>query len=395
MFAVICSERNFSDVEQMVQTVNDDIIFKTVDNDIDIKTEIDKISRLSVSHLIVDVTCLSNKNNIVTAIRNYKIKCGTTKVIIIYPNAAPGDSICAALVRMGVYDIISPALEENEELILLPSLLSVFEKPTTYAAAVKWDQDSVEINVEKKNKKPEDISKLVNKLSYEKKKELGLIVEKETTIIKDRIIGAVVICVAGANKSVGCTHTAIQIASFFSQHKEKFKVALLQLNSSDHFQKLNEILVCPPVSEKLQNSFTFKNLDFFYDTTLIELKQNIEYDYIVIDLGALKKSLKHQELMINANMSILVCNSKPWQLASIKEAIFEDYEDYEKSKKWKLVFSLSDDDFFKYFKQNFKYWEVYNFGYCPNLFSLSNDTKKELSEIIHNVLPKKVVKGDK
>lgn len=395
MFAVLCIPENFADIEQMVQTVNDDIIFKNIDDDIDIRAEVDKISRISVSHLIVDINCLSNKNNLVSVIRNYKIKCGNTKIIIIYPNALPGDEICAALVRMGIYDIISPSLENNEELILLPPLLSVFENPTTYSAAVKWDHDSVgNPNTDKKDK-PEDISKLVNKLSYKKKKELGLIVEKETTIIKDRIIGAVVICVNGANKSVGCTHMSIQIASFFSQHKEKFKVALLQLNSSDHFQKLNQILGCSPISDKLQNSFKFKNIDFVYDTTLLELKQHNEYDYIIIDLGILKKSLKQQNIIINANMSILVCNSKPWQLENIKEVIFEDYENYEKSKKWILVFSLSDDEFFKYFKQDFKYWEVYKIGYCPNLFYLNNDTKKELAEIVNNVLPKKVVKGVK
>lgn len=394
MFAVLCSQKNFQDIEQMVQTINDDIVFHAIGDDIDAKSELDKISRVSVSHLIIDVTCLSDKDSLVSAIRNYKIKVSNTKIILIYPNAVPGDAICAALVRMGVYDIIAPTVEGGEELILLPSLLSVYEKPTSYAAAVKWDQDSVNfIESDKKEKKPEDISKLVNKLPYEKKKELGLIVEKETTIIQDRILGAIIICVAGVDKSVGCTHAAIQIASFFAQHKEKFKVALLQMNSSDHFQKLNRILECPPVSDKLQNSFSFKNIDFIYDTSLLEVKQHNEYDYIVVDIGTLKKTLKHQEFMINANMSILVCNSKPWQIDQIKEAIFEDYEDYEKSKKWKLLFSLSDDDFFKYFKQNFKYWEVYKLGYCPNLFSLNNNTKKEIAEIVHNVLPKKVVKG--
>ncbi|HHV30712.1 MAG TPA: hypothetical protein GXX73_14240 [Clostridium sp.] len=391
MFAIICSEKNFQDIEQMVQAVNDVIVYQAIGDDIDIN-ELDKISRISVSHLIIDITCLSDKNSFVTAIRNYKIKVSNTKIILIYPNAVPGDAICAALVRMGVYDIIAPTLEDGEELILLPSLLSVFEKPTTYAAAVKWDQGPVDSNID--TDKKENISKLVNSLPYEKRKELGLIVEKETTIIKDRILGTIVICIAGANKSIGCTHAAIQIASFFAQHKEKFKVALLQMNSSDHFQKLNKILECPPVSDKLQNSFSFKNIDFIYDTSLLEVKQHNEYDYIVVDIGTLKKTLKHQELMVNANMSILVCNSKPWQLESIKEAIFEDYEDYEKSKKWKLVFPLSDDDFFKFFKQEFKYWEVYKLGYCPSLFSLSADTKKELAEIVYNVLPK-VVKGGK
>jgi hypothetical protein len=393
MFAVISSPKTFSDIEQMVQTINDNIGYQVVDDDIDIRNELDKISRISVSYLIIDTTCLSDKNDLVLAIRNYKIKVSNTKIIIIYPNAEPGDSICAALVRMGVYDIIAPRLEEGEELILLPSLLSVYEKPTTYAAAVKWDQDSVKINfdTEKKEKKVEDISKLVNKLPYEKKKELGLIEEK--TVIKDRIIGTVVICVAGAEKSVGCTHAAIQIASFFAQHKEKFKVALLQNNSSDHFQQLKKILDCPSIDEKLDNSFNFKNIDFLYDMSLLEVKQYNEYDYIIVDMGQLRKTLKQQELMTNANISILVCNSKPWQLENIKSAIFEDYEDYEKSKKWKLLFSLSDDDFFKYFKQDFKYWEVYKLGYCPNLFFLDNNTKKEIAEIVHNVLPKKIVKG--
>ncbi len=380
----------------MVQAVNDVIVYQTVSDDIEVKSELNKISRISVSCLIIDVTSCLNKDNLVSAIRNYKIKVNNTRIIVIYPNAVPGDPVCAALVRMGIYDIIAPSLDEGEELILLPSLLSVFQRPTTYAAAVKWDQDSVVLNRDNKDiakkEKKEDISKIVSSLPYEKKKELGLIVEKE--IIKDRILGSVVICVAGVNKSVGCTHAAIQIASFFSQHKEKFKVALVQLNSSNHFQRLQEVLGCLPINDKL-NSFNFKNIDFFYETSLLEVKQYNEYDYIILDIGTLKKTLKHEELMINANMSILVCNSKPWQIDQIKEAIFEDYEDYEKSKKWKLLFSLSDDDFFKYFKQNFKYWNVHKLGYCPNLFSLNNDTKKEIAEIVHNVLPKKVVKGDR
>jgi len=396
VFAIICSPKNFPDIEQMVQAVNDVIVYQTVSDDIEVKSELNKISRISVSCLIIDVTSCLNKDNLVSAIRNYKIKVNNTRIIVIYPNAVPGDPVCAALVRMGIYDIIAPSLDEGEELILLPSLLSVFQRPTTYAAAVKWDQDSVVLNRDNKDiakkEKKEDISKIVSSLPYEKKKELGLIVEKE--IIKDRILGSVVICVAGVNKSVGCTHAAIQIASFFSQHKEKFKVALVQLNSSNHFQRLQEVLGCLPINDKL-NSFNFKNIDFFYETSLLEVKQYNEYDYIILDIGTLKKTLKHEELMINANMSILVCNSKPWQIDQIKEAIFEDYEDYEKSKKWKLLFSLSDDDFFKYFKQNFKYWNVHKLGYCPNLFSLNNDTKKEIAEIVHNVLPKKVVKGDR
>lgn len=258
------------------------------------------------------------------------------------------------------------------------------------------------------------VQEVVKELSEQEKKDLGLLETREvsSTVIADRIIGGVTIAVAGTGNCVGCTHTAFQIANFLARHAKRFKVAVLQLNDKRDFQVLKSYGLDKALND---NSFRYKRVDYYYDTTLYELKLLKHYDYYILDLGRIRyiengmmTLSKHYESMLLADLSILVCSSKPWQFNDIATTLFKDdtttgfienrimsdffktpVYDYSNTKDWRLFFTLADDDFFKEIKPKLSaYWHIFKSVYSPDLFTAYPDLDNILKELIQPVLPK-------
>jgi len=213
------------------------------------------------------------------------------------------------------------------------------------------------------------------------------------------------IAIGGAGSRVGCTHIAIQVAYFLIKQTSNAKVAVLQLNQKSDFQLLKSLSNKKALNE---NSFRLKKIDFYYDTSFLEIKNSNYYDYCILDIGRLKtdedgeiKKSCHYDMMSLADIPILVCNSKPWQYREIALTIFKsnifnmdlnnnykDYIDnYELIKNWRLLFNLSDNSFYNEIYQFLqKYWRVYKSDYNPELFDIKLSEENVFASILESVL---------
>ncbi|MCT4584059.1 MAG: AAA family ATPase [Peptostreptococcaceae bacterium] len=298
MYAVITSPEFFKEIEQVVSSKGEEILLKKIDVDIDINEEIERVSRIAVKHLIIDITSLENEGKLVQAIRRYRIKKANTQIIIIAPNYKPGNETLSLLVTMGVYDIIAPEKDQEEELNISPLLLNVLDNPTQYARAVKWD-----IGAMTKKEDDEGTEKTVEKIR----------IQKEYVDVVESVFKKVITVYSPTGEGSSCiaAHLAHAIAS-----NKKCKVLLIDYNPLKPCQReifnmkvdytlkdAIESSIRRTLSNVALESYTKeskynKNLSIlsgtydindFYDTKDIEIYEEIiekakfSYDYVVID----------------------------------------------------------------------------------------------------------------
>lgn len=139
MFAVLATEVNYKVIKPVILNREEEILYKAIDTELDIVEEIDKISRVGVRHLIIDISSLADFDALPQVIRKYRIRNDKTQIIIIAPNIKPGNKNMSLLVTMGVYDIICPIDDSEGFLELKSGLEKALDTPSTYARAVKWD----------------------------------------------------------------------------------------------------------------------------------------------------------------------------------------------------------------------------------------------------------------
>lgn len=405
MFAVICSEIFYDSIKTAIDSTGEQIIINNIGNDIDLSEEFNRTYNVSeaIKYFILDISSVSDPKSLPSYVRNFRIRQDSTTFIIIAPNCQPGNPIVAELVRIGIYDILSPELpvdmskdnvKEYKEKYLDPLFKeAIGAAPKRYRDAVRWDKDFIQS--EQNKEKPKSVIKkeIIREIKYKPSK----------TIIESNFLGSVLIAVAGDAVNVGCTHAAIQIAFFLSRHVKNFKVAVAQHNDTQAFQYLSKLGLGKALSEK---SFTYKNVDFYYDTPMLEIKKMDFYDYIILDIGLIKSQGKSNEfikseyfdMMHWADLPILVCSSKPWEYEEITISLFDDSEmdTCKETRDWKLLFNLTDDDFFDYVKGDLKYtWDVYKMPFSPNLFQQYPELDTVFTELLQPVLPKKDVIEEK
>jgi len=69
LFAVITNPNFFNEIEQAINSKGSNILYKRVDNDVDILEEIEKLNRIPIHILIIDITCIEDKKKIPQAVR--------------------------------------------------------------------------------------------------------------------------------------------------------------------------------------------------------------------------------------------------------------------------------------------------------------------------------------
>lgn len=170
MYAVICSPKYWKDIDNSIASRNDNILYSSVEQDIDITAEFDKISRLSIKYLIIDLSCVQEEAKFLRVIKSYRITHNDTQIIIIAPNCQPGNKLIHSLVTIvGIKDILNPSDDADGKEDIGPALINAFDNPAPYKSAVKWIIDGVvELQEESKDETaPETIVKTV-RVSFKK-----------------------------------------------------------------------------------------------------------------------------------------------------------------------------------------------------------------------------------
>lgn len=370
MYAVICSPQYWKEIESTITSKNGQILLKAIDTDIDINAELNKMIRVPVRHLIIDITAISDENRFINALINYRIRNDRVQIIIIAPNSLPGNELIHRLVtQVHVYDIIAPSIDSDSlDGVNLGSLIDeCIDNPSTYKRGIKWVIEG-------------DVSTSINETSNQREK--VKVVEKETertvTIIKDKIVGTVVIALVGTINRIGTTHTAISIANILKN--DNFRVAVLELHNSNN---LNTIKNAYEDVQEHKDYFSLNGVDYFpfsNDLNFLDVYQE-DYNYMILDMGVYSSC--NLDEYKRANVKIVVSGVKDWELTDL-EIILRSGDSIYKNN---YLFTFSDTETFEMIKGNMDQLKCFLSPFNPNPFKNLKDFTTVTHELLKDVLP--------
>jgi hypothetical protein len=314
-----------------------------------IKDVLNSAARVASDILILDLDIGSGKD-VVAALQSFRIARPHTRIIILAPDREPGDVIVSSLVGLGIYDIVSGPKDTDWGKLVRDAL---FSQLATYAQAARWHTGQF----------------------------LDTAPVKEQVIIEERPAGIVTIAVAGIAYGLGCTHTALSIASFLA--RSGYSAAIVEDSQRPALGFLCSVMNAR--DGRVQGSYTIHGLDIFpsgksaagdnsnYDSLIRKIKTG-QYEYVVRDLGVLDEPKVRD--MYRADTAFLVASAVKWRWQELIDKIDPEFS---------IVFPLAsqgdieDLSFYAGIKGT-------ALPYCPNPFSKDNDSLflKLLAPILPN-----------
>ncbi len=368
MYSIISNPR-YLDAITMALKDNAVVLYRDIGTDIDIISSIEKANRVRTKVLIIDVTCVEDIRKLPQAIRRYRIKNDTVRIIILAPDCSPGNELISMLVTMGVYDIVSFPSGDAENVDIAEMLQLHIENPATYSKAVKWDNSANELST---------VSPHETDRAKEQRSDKSPDRSRTVTIEKDKIIGTVVIAVTGTMKRAGTSHVALTIAGFL--RRMKFKVAVLELHKSNHFGHIKEAYDGTDANDSL---FKFNEIDFYPYSEELDILDVLQcdYNYMILDMGVYNGCDVTE--FKRANERIIVSGSNEWELPEL-EVILKNMDRPEKNK---YIFSFCDLQAFRFIKNNMAGLPCYMFPFNPQPLQKNKEAHDALLSILNGVLP--------
>lgn len=365
MYAVICTNKYYDEIETAVNTVGSSVIYKTIGEALTPNAEILKLRTIPFKSLIIDVSVFADANASIAALKQLKLIRDDIRMIIFTPGIKPGDPFFAGVVNLGIYDLLVP---DGEDFILLPSLIDIIEQPLSFSKAHRYVTSGAPESEDQKTSKPKTVTVTVNK-----------VVEKTVEVEKEKILGPVVIGVAGTLKRIGTTFTVLSLASYLS---ESFKVAVVEVGGEAPI--FLSILNSYDVHLDKDKSFFYKNVRYFpymKDFNMPAL-MTYDFDYIILDLGLYENCNKNE--FWRSQLRVLLCGSKVWELSPL-EMFFKEND---RNDIVNYIFSFTEDNAFRDISKSISPLKCFQAPYNPMLYNLISSQKDLYSALLSDVIPK-------
>lgn len=379
MYSVLCNPIFWKEINDVISSKGEEILLKAIDTDIDVVEEFEKISRIAVTHIIIDITAIVDTKKLISAIKRYKIKNDKSQIVIIAPNYSPPNPVIYSLVKMGIYDIINPQSENLEDIKISEELKKILDNPSTFKKAVRWFLDE-EMEYTKELNVINETNSRSRLKGSEKSKD-----ERPLTITKEKIVGTVVIAIAGTIKRIGTTHTSISMATFLKNNG--FKVALVEYYNSHHFNFIKNNY--EDVREG-ENFFIIDNIHYYPFNDSFEILDilNDDFNYIIMDMG--KYSECDMQEFKRSNVKMLVSGGKDWEITDLELILRTG--DMSINMKNNYYFNFVDKETFNLIKDNMSdstigKFKCFQAAYNPNPFYLNKDSIASFKDILKDVLP--------
>ncbi|MGG2201879.1 hypothetical protein [Paenibacillus validus] len=349
---------------------------------------------ISIDILIVDMTCCSSDNDIVKGIRKYRV-ARSSRVILIAPGREPGDPAISALVGDGVYDIVAPALpeedddeEEAEALDIQPYLQKQLTMSYHMGNAARW-----------RSLDDEPVASAAASSSKPGKGRPETIIQ-EQIIFRDRIVGTVIVGVAAAGRRTGCTHTAVQISSFLA--REGFSAACIELMEPELQRPVFSTFKSDEPSQLHPGGFRIGGIDFFpYDQVqnVIDIL-HAGYKYIVLDFGQLvyeeageKKPSAYSQEFLRSDFSIVTAGSALWDYKDALQLV-DTMQKWKWRKSLNVLINYADASLFKEISEALTGKEKQTLQlqfapapYQPDPFKVTDPSAEAYRQILSAIIP--------
>lgn len=178
--------------------------------------------RVPLSTLIIDITNV-RENVAYKGIQLLRVQKPNLRIILFAPGFIPGNSLIAACISLGIWDIVAPEipdipedqeeLEEGQEIVFSHYITSRLETKANYADVVRWHTNSsLESFNEKEDSKKNDKQKK-QKINRESKQESKVIYENRFVSTPNNIV-----TVINLTKKAGSSFISLNLAKLLSDY---------------------------------------------------------------------------------------------------------------------------------------------------------------------------------
>lgn len=229
-----------------------------------------------IEQFVIDLSALKDTDEeIIQAVENYRMMYVDARIIILATNRRSGDELLKNLFQLGLYNLVLT----EDYLILREELKKCITEGKTFRDAIGF----------------KDAESAAEKI----------VVKQEVK----QVINKIMIGIAGSQKRMGCTHTAIALAS--ALRSKGYMVAIAEYNDSADFKYIMESF-CETLIDN--DYFSIGGIDFYPKRTETSLAAILgqSYNFVIVDFGAY--SFCDQVTYNKSNVRLMVCGSKPYEL---------------------------------------------------------------------------------
>jgi len=327
VFSVIATENSINAIKSCLDTVSYEKVGEFVDNEI--ISILSEVSRINTDILIIDIKSCYN-DGIILGLRQYRTIRSKTRIIVIAPNTVPGNPYISSIVKLGIYDIITPNIEDDEEYMsVIPYLTELLSKePLSYSDVARWDTQNEIVNLKKKSSKKVIEKKVIEKKVVEKIVEKPVYINKvKTEIITKEVISNHIISVLGGRLN-GSSFLVDVLAQAFA--KRKYTVTIINffdistncyLNlQEENVENVMKSMKNDKYEDVFNNCFQIENLNIISLDASIETDKfnkllnfsKGKSDVVIVDCGKRKDIIEIS--ILNSSLNLYVFDLSPYKL---------------------------------------------------------------------------------
>lgn len=301
--------------------------------------------------VVLEVTCGGEDDaGIAEAVRRFRITRPEARMIVLLGEDAKPDGLTTELVSMGVYDLLAVT-----DALLPAALGSLLTDPATYAHAARWQVRAALTETRKRGGRS-----------------MARPAVERTVETIERVVGCVVIAVAGVGPRVGTTHLALSLARTLTD--DGHPVAAVMTNEA-HWRSIAGGYEGVVIDES-RSRFELDGLALYLGAPA----RPSDYRYIVLDLGVYDAGDAVE--FKRSPVRVLVSGSTEWDLADTTALLRADTQ----VAGYTFAFTFTSPELAAYLVANMPRVRVIPVPYNPDWTSVAG-VADELRALVSDVVP--------
>jgi len=277
------------------------------------------VARININAFITDLDC-TDSNTFLRGISQYRTVRSNTRIIVIALDRYEDDGIVHELADMGINVVTtSPGTKPKS---IIPALRNLLPNQGEITGNGQEDWESTDSDLEKiKDRIYRYTAKLTSAGSFDSSDVMDLelpdVPIQERIILKDRIIGTILVAVMGVESKVGSTHQSILIANYLK--RKGYSVGLVEANSSSDFTSIENAYEGTQDFKSNNIHFSIEGVEYYKNNNKLDINHLITagHDYLILDIGSFEESDWSKEFY-RASVNIVLGAGSEWRQGKIR-----------------------------------------------------------------------------
>lgn len=338
----------------------------------------ESVAKINIRAFITDVDC-TDPQTFMRGILQYQKLRRSTQIIVIALDRYEDDGIVHQLADMGI-DVVttSPGTKPSS---IVPALRNLLPDAENQGQTVEWDSPETEME-RVKEKIYRYTSKLKISGNYDGSDVMDLelpdVPVQEKIVLKDRIIGTIIVAVMGVESKVGSTHHSILIANYLK--RKGYSVGLVEANDSDDFTRIENAYEGTQGYKSNSPKFNIEGVEYYKNSKHdISAFTNAGHDYLILDIGSFEESEWSKEFF-RASAHIVIGAGSEWRQDKIKR--FRDLHKKIDQSNWVYCIPFVENISIKDIRKDLPGNQVFRIPPHPDPYKNQGDTDSVLYKIL-------------